>query len=227
MNPLIIIPARGGSKRIHKKNIKLFNGKPLIYYTIEVARELFNDEIICVSTDDKEIKSIVESYGLKTPFLRPSYLASDSATTRDVIIDTVKWYEQNGYHPDTIILLQPTSPLRTINHLKNSLLEWDNSLDMITSVSLPFNDNLKNIVYENENDYLIKIKETNILNYDQNKIYQLNGAIYIIKVDSLKTNEISEFSKVKKFMMKKINSVDIDTIQEWNAAESIYLNKLD
>tara|TARA_Y100000385_G_scaffold45271_1_gene41874 strand:+ start:1715 stop:2398 length:684 start_codon:yes stop_codon:yes gene_type:complete len=227
LNPLIIIPARGGSKRIHKKNIKLFNGKPLIYYTIEVARELFNDEIICVSTDDKEIKSIVESYGLKTPFLRPSYLASDSATTRDVIIDTVKWYEQNGYHPDTIILLQPTSPLRTINHLKNSLLEWDNSLDMITSVSLPFNDNLKNIVYENENDYLIKIKETNILNYDQNKIYQLNGAIYIIKVDSLKTNEISEFSKVKKFMMKKINSVDIDTIQEWNAAESIYLNKLD
>ena len=227
MNPLIIIPARGGSKRIHKKNIKLFNGKPLIYYTIEVARELFNDEIICVSTDDKEIKSIVESYGLTIPFLRPSYLASDSATTRDVIIDTVKWYEQNGYHPDTIILLQPTSPLRTINHLKNSLLEWDNSLDMITSVSLPFNDNLKNIVYENENDYLIKIKETNILNYDQNKIYQLNGAIYIIKVDSLKTNEISEFSKVKKFMMKKINSVDIDTIQEWKAAESIYLNKLD
>ena len=227
MNPLIIIPARGGSKRIHKKNIKLFNGRPLIYYTIEVARELFNDEIICVSTDDQEIKSIVESCGLKTPFLRPSYLASDSATTHDVILDTVKWYEQNGYHPDTIILLQPTSPLRTSNHLKDSLLEWDNSLDMITSVSLPFNDNLKNIFYENENGHLIKIEETKILNYDQNKIFQLNGAIYIIKVDSLKTSKISEFSKVKKFIMKKINSVDIDTIEEWKLAESIALNKLD
>ena len=227
MNPLIIIPARGGSKRIHKKNIKSFNGNPLIYYTIEVARELFKDEIICVSTDDKEIKSVVESYGLKIPFLRPSYLASDSATTQDVILDTVKWYEKNGYHPDTIILLQPTSPLRTINHLKDSLLEWDNSLDMITSVSLPFNDNLKNIFYENENGYLIKIEETNILNYDQNKIFQLNGAIYIIKVNSLKTNKISEFPKAKKFIMKKINSVDIDTIHEWKVAESIYLNKLD
>lgn len=227
MNPLIIIPARGGSKRIHKKNIKLFNGKPLIYYTIEVARELFNDEIICVSTDDQEIKSIVESFGLKTPFLRPSYLASDSATTHDVILDTVKWYEQNGYHPDTIILLQPTSPLRTSNHLKDSLLEWDNSIDMLTSVSLPFNDNLKNLFYENENGHLIKIEETNILNYDQNKIFQLNGAIYIIKVDSLKTSKISEFSKVKKFIMKKINSVDIDTIEEWKLAESIALNKLD
>ena len=227
MNPLIIIPARGGSKRIHKKNIKLFNGKPLIYYTIEVARKLFNDEIICVSTDDQEIKSIVESYGLNTPFLRPSYLASDTATTHDVIIDTVKWYEQNGYHPDTIILLQPTSPLRTSNHLEDALLEWDNSLDMITSVSFPLNDNLKNIFYENENGHLIKIEETKILNYDQNKIFQLNGAIYIIKVDSLKTSKISEFSKVKKFIMKKINSVDIDTIEEWKLAESIALNKLD
>ena len=227
MNPLIIIPARGGSKRIHKKNIKLFNGKPLIYYTIEVARELFNDEIICVSTDDQEIKSIVESYGLKIPYLRPSNLATDTATTRDVILHTVKWHEQNGYHPDTIILLQPTSPLRTSNHLKDAMLEWDNSLDMITSVSLPFNDNLKNIFYENENGHLIKIEETKILNYDQNKIFQLNGAIYIIKVDSLKTSEISKFSKVKKFIMEKINSVDIDTIEEWKLAESIALNKLD
>ena len=227
MNPLIIIPARGGSKRIHRKNIKLFNGRPLIHYSIEVARELFNDEIICVSTDDQEIKSIVESYGLKIPYLRPSNLATDTATTRDVILDTVKWHEQKGYHPDTIILLQPTSPLRTSNHLKDSLLEWDNSLDMITSVSLPFNDNLKNIFYENENGHLIKIEETKILNYDQNKIFQLNGAIYIIKVDSLKTSEISKFSKVKKFIMKKINSVDIDTIEEWKLAESIALNKLD
>ena len=178
-------------------------------------------------TDDKEIKSIVESYGLKIPYLRPSNLATDTATTRDVILDTVKWHEENGCHPDTIILLQPTSPLRTSNHLKDALLEWDNSLDMITSVSLPFNDNLKNIFYENENGHLIKIEETKILNYNQNKIFQLNGAIYIIKVDSLKTSEISKFSKVKKFVMKKINSVDIDTIEEWKLAESIASNKLD
>ena len=227
MKSLIIIPARGGSKRIHKKNIKLFNGKPLIYYTIKVARELFKDEIICVSTDDQEIKSIVESYGLDVPFLRSPFLASDTASTQDVILYTLKWYEKNGYYPDTIILLQPTSPLRTINHLKDFLLEWDPSIDMLTSVSLPFKDNLKNIFHENSNGFLNKIEEKNLLKYDQNKIFQLNGAIYMIRVEALKTSKIAEFSKVKKFIMKKIHSVDIDTLEEWKSAESTYLNKLD
>ena len=227
MKSLIIIPARGGSKRIHKKNIKLFNGKPLIYHTIKVARELFKDEIICISTDDQEIKSIVESYGLDVPFLRSTFLASDTASTQDVILDALKWYEHNGYCPDIIILLQPTSPLRTIDHLKDCLSEWDDSIDMLTSVSLPFKDNLKNIFYENSNGFLCKIEEKNLLNYDQNKIFQLNGAIYIIRVGALKTNKIAEFSKVKKFIMKKIHSVDIDTLEEWKYAESLHLNKLD
>ena len=154
-------------------------------------------------------------------------MASDTASTQDVILDTLKWYEKNGYYPDTIILLQPTSPLRTINHLKDCLLEWDASIDMLTSVSLPFKGNLKNIFHENSNGFLNKIEEKNLLKYDQNKIFQLNGAIYIIRVEALKTSKIAEFSKVKKFIMKKIHSVDIDTLEEWKSAESTYLNKLD
>jgi len=227
LKPLIVIPARGGSKRIHKKNIKLFNGKPLIWYTIEVARSLFNDEIICVSTDDIQIKSLVESFDLKVPFLRSNDLAQDSSSTQDVILDALKWYNHNSYHPDTVILLQPTSPLRTIHHLKEVLLRWEGNIDMITSVSKPFFNNLKNIFHEKSNGFLHKIEQDDISKFDNSSIYQLNGAIYIINVESLKAKKISQFSKVKKFLMEQSISIDIDDIDEWEKAESLYLKKLD
>ena len=84
-NVLIIIPARGGSKGIPRKNIKPLNGKPLIYYSIDTARAITTDENICVSTDDLEIKSVVEAYGLTVPFLRPDELATDTAGTYEVL----------------------------------------------------------------------------------------------------------------------------------------------
>jgi CMP-N,N'-diacetyllegionaminic acid synthase len=83
MNPLIIIPARGGSKGIPGKNSKLLAGKPLIQYTIEAALGVFNADQICVSTDSLEIKNVAESLGLKVPFLRPAELATDTASSRD------------------------------------------------------------------------------------------------------------------------------------------------
>ena len=85
MNYLVVIPARGGSKGIPKKNIKSLNGKPLISYTIDVARELFSDDIICVSTDDCEIIKVVEDNGLSVPFVRPKKLATDTAGSYEVI----------------------------------------------------------------------------------------------------------------------------------------------
>ena len=86
MIPLIIIPARGGSKGVPGKNIKLLNQKPLIHYTIEAARKVFEDQYIYVSTDSTEVKSISEQTGLTVPFLRPEHLATDTANTRDVLL---------------------------------------------------------------------------------------------------------------------------------------------
>ena len=91
MKILYIIPARGGSKGIPHKNIKLLNGKPLIYYTIDVARQLTTDDHICVSTDDDEIIEVVENYGLKVPFIRPDYLATDTSTTNDVLLHAINF----------------------------------------------------------------------------------------------------------------------------------------
>ena len=108
---LYVIPARGGSKGIPHKNIKLLHGKPLIYYSIDIARSLTNDEHICVSTDDEEIIKVVSDYGLKVPFVRPRELANDTASTNDVLIHALKYYESIGKNYTAIVLLQPTSIL--------------------------------------------------------------------------------------------------------------------
>ncbi|MBV5329328.1 MAG: pseudaminic acid cytidylyltransferase, partial [Chlorobium sp.] len=109
---LFLIPARGGSKGISKKNIKELNGKPLIFYTLDAIRNIVSNENICVSTDDIDIKEKVEAYGVKVPFLRPTEYATDTSTTLEVIEHALSFYKQKGTIFKGLILLQPTSPFR-------------------------------------------------------------------------------------------------------------------
>ena len=111
---LVVIPARGGSKGIQHKNIKELGGKPLICYTIDVARQFITDDNICVTTDDDAIIKVVEDYGLKVPFKRPDYLATDTCGSNEVIQHAYKFYVEQGRNYDAILLLQPTSPFRRI-----------------------------------------------------------------------------------------------------------------
>jgi CMP-N,N'-diacetyllegionaminic acid synthase len=112
MKPLVVISARGGSKGVPGKNIKMLGGKPLIQYTIEAACQVFPDEVICVSSDDPNIKSVIETLGLGVPFLRSAELATDTAGTHEVLIHAIDMYEKHGYNPDILILIQATSPFR-------------------------------------------------------------------------------------------------------------------
>ena len=134
MKILYLIPARGGSKGIPHKNIKLLHGKPLIQYSIEVARKFAVDDDICISTDDLQIKAVAEGLGLKVPFLRPDYLASDTAGTSDVIIHALDFYSKQGKEYDVVVLLQPTSPLRTVQNVKDCLAIYTDEYDMVTTV---------------------------------------------------------------------------------------------
>ena len=95
MKPLIIIPARGGSKGIPRKNIRLLNGIPLIHYTIKAAQDVFDDTFICVSTDDEEIRRVVEQTNLAVPFIRPKELASDFSGTNEVLLHAIEYYEKS------------------------------------------------------------------------------------------------------------------------------------
>ena len=131
---LFVIPARGGSKGIPGKNIKLLSGKPLIGYSIDMARNFAKDEHICVSTDSQEIKNVAEGYGLQVPFIRPFELATDTASTYDVLLHAIHFYEARNIFHDWIVLLQPTSPFRRKEDIDAMLSLAVNGIDMVVSV---------------------------------------------------------------------------------------------
>ena len=134
MKTLFLITARGGSKGLPDKNIRVLNGKPLIYYTIDAARMVASDEDICVSTDSEKIINVVENAGLNVPFVRPKELATDYAGHHGVILHALEFYKQIGKNYDNVMLLQPTSPLRKKDHLVEVLELFDDTVDMVASV---------------------------------------------------------------------------------------------
>lgn len=210
---LFIIPARGGSKGLPRKNILPIHGKPMICYTIDAARSVTNDENICVSTDDLEIKKVVEDYGLKVPFLRPAVLATDTAGTREVLIHAVDFYKNTlNRQFSKLCLLQPTSPLRTSQHIIEAHLLWADDLDMVVSVKESKANPYFNLFEEQENGFLKKSKEGSFTRrQDAPKVWEYNGAIYFISIKTLETKEIFEFENVLKYEMEEGVSCDIDT----------------
>ena len=228
MNPLVIIPARGGSKGIPKKNIKQLDGKPLIFYTIDAAKYIFPEDLIIVSTDDHTIKKMVEGYGLKIPFLRPSALAEDNTPTYDVLIHTVMKIEESGYFPDTIILLQATSPFRNGQHIQQALdiFTSDFSIDMVVSVKNTNSNPYYNLKEEDDNGWLKTSKSGNFIRrQDCPPVFELNGAIYIIKTSVLKRKKLNQITRVKKYVMNDMNSIDIDDQLDWDFAEYLLKSK--
>jgi N-acylneuraminate cytidylyltransferase len=226
MKPLVVIPARGGSKRLPGKNIMLLNGKPLIHYTIEAAREVFDDSIICVSTDEEEIKRVSEETGLKVPFLRPKELATDTADSRGVLLHAYEYYKEvKGYEADVIILLQPTSPLRNSTHIKEAFELYHNGLDMVVSVKETDSSPYFVLYEENNEGYLEKSKKGNFTRkQDAPKVWELNGAIYVMNIASLKKWHLKDFEKVVSYIMKPQESIDVDTEIDWYVINKIIID---
>lgn len=226
MKTLFLIPARGGSKGIPHKNIKKLNGKPLIYYSIEIAREIADDADICVSTDDKEIIECVKKTGLDVPFVRPDELASDTATTNDVIVHALDFYAQKGIKYDNVVLLQPTSPLRTVEQVKEAISLYTNDIDMVVSVK----ESAASVVLfkENNEGFLEHAFDVSkgLRRQDALKLYEYNGAIYVINSDSIKNKGLGQFDRVIKFVMPDICSIDIDNMTDWKLCEIILSDEL-
>lgn len=225
MKVLVVIPARGGSKGVPEKNIKILDGKPLIQYTIEAAKAVVSEEKICISTDDLGIKSVVESLGTKVPFLRPTELATDTAGTYEVLLHAISHYENNGYTPDVLILLQATSPFRTSKHIEEALELFTEDCEMVVSVKETKANPYYILREENTEGWLENSKKGNFTRrQDCPKVYEVNGAIYIISVEALKQKNISDFTKVKKYLMDDISSHDIDDMIDWKFAEFLLKN---
>ena len=227
MKILVIIPARGGSKGIPHKNIKPLAGKPLIHYTIDVARQIVADEDICVSTDDSEIIQCVEDYGLKVPFVRPEELATDTAGTYEVLLHALNFYEQQGKQYDVVLLLQNTSPFRTAKQVKEALALYQSDIDMVVSVKACSANPYYCVFEENQDGYLKICKgDGNITRrQDAPKVYEYNGAIYAINPQSLKQMPLNKFSRRIKYVMDEQSSLDLDTMNDWKMAELIISQK--
>ena len=225
MKALYLIPARGGSKGITHKNIKPLCGKPLIQYSIEVARKLASDADICVSTDDTEIKAVAEELGLSVPFLRPSYLASDTASSSDVIVHALDFYEERGIDYDTVVLLQPTSPLRTAKDVTDCLVLYSSDLDMVTTVKESSVSAV--LCRENGQGYLEKVIDRgNIRRQDAERLYEYNGAVYVINAGAVREKGLGGFTRIKKCVMPEERSVDIDTMLDWELVEQLMSNDI-
>lgn len=224
---LVVIPARGGSKGIPHKNIKLLNGRPLIYYAIDVARSIANDCDICVSTDDAEIIKCVENYGLKVPFIRPAELATDTAGTYEVLLHAISFYEALGRRYECIILLQTTSPFRTTNHVKDALSLYHPDLDMVVSVKKSSCNPYYGCYEETKDGFLKKVIDKRITRRQDAPItYEYNGAIYVININSLKRCPLVNFTHCVKYVMDDLHSVDLDTAFDWMLAEMIINEKI-
>lgn len=225
---LVIIPARGGSKGIVDKNIKQLASKPLLYYTIDIARKITNDENICLTTDSKKIKNLAKMYDLDVPFLRPKILSNDTASMFSVLIHAVNHYESLGIYYESILLLQPTSPFRTIDDVNSAFELFSSSLDMVVSVVRSKVSPLYNLFLENSQGFLKPFNSENLAErrQDSASFYSYNGAIYLINIKALKKySSLGEFVKVKKIEMDCISSIDIDSIDDWNYAEFLIANK--
>ena len=221
MKPLVIIPARGGSKGIPHKDIKLLGGKPLICRAIDNARAVAPDSDICVSTDDSEIIQVVEDYGLKVPFIRPTELAADNSGTYEVLLHALSFYEQQGRTYDTIILLQPTSPFRRDEDISEALKLYSPDVDMVVSVTEARANPYYNC-FETDSDGFLHVSKGDgkyIRRQDAPKAWEYNGAIYIINPQSLKRKSLGEFKRRRMYEMDELHSLDLDTPLDWRIAE--------
>ena len=222
---LWLIPARGGSKGIPNKNIKLFCGKSLVKRAVEQALQLAGEnDMVFVSTDSPIIKEEVETTGVKIPFFRPSHLSTDTASTYSVIRHVLDQLEIAGENFDRVILLQPTSPLRHLNDIKGASELWTPEIDMVVSVCEAKANPYFNAFEKNQEGYLHISKGDGkyVRRQDAPKVWEYNGAVYVMSVPALLKGPISSFTKIVPFEMDSSRSVDLDTPQDWMLAEYLY-----
>jgi CMP-N,N'-diacetyllegionaminic acid synthase len=226
MRILGIIPARGGSKGVPGKNIKLLNGKPLLQYTAEIALESQFLTAVILSSDDKQIITVAKSLGIQVPFLRPEELAQDTTPTIDVIIHALQWYENQAVFFDAVCLLQVTSPFRTVEFLDKAIEKFIASgCDSLVSVQKVPHEYNPHWTFEVNPEGNLKIAtgEEKIISRRQElpETYHRDGSIYIVKTEVL-LQQHSLYGKSISFIESRPEFyANIDTLADWEKAEEI------
>lgn len=222
MKIVAIIPARGGSKGIPKKNIKLLDGKPLISYTIEHAKKSKYINKVVVSTEDGEIAEISKKYGAEV-IKRPEELAKDESPTIDAIFHVLEVLKSEKYSPDIVILLQPTSPLRTAEDIDNAMELFSNS-DCESVVSVCGVEHPPHWSSKIEKGYLKPLfgeKNLGMRRQDFNNVYMANGAVYISTPQMLYKYNGFHCDCTTPYIMPIERSIDIDNAIDFMLSELV------
>lgn len=222
-----IIPARAGSKGIKDKNIIDLNGKPLIAYSIEAAFKSKYIDTVVVSTDGEKIAEVAKKYGAEVPFIRPDYLASDTAKTIDSVIHCIEEMKKLGKEYDYVILLQPTQPMREAFHIDEAIeLILEKGEEALVSVSkVKEHPVLMRTIDENGySKNLLNISST-MRRQEFPEFYKVNGAIYINKInENLNLNTSLNDNKLT-YVMDENYDVDIDEMLDVHIAEILLKNR--
>lgn len=218
---IAIITARGGSKRIPKKNIKDFCGKPIIAYSIEAAisSKLFDE--VMVSTDSEEIAEIAKKYGASVPFMRSAETSNDYATTNDVLMEVFNEYEKRGQEFDIAVCIYPTAPFVTADKLKRAIdmVEKDGADAVTPVVQFSFPPQRAFIIRDNALEYQYP-ENASVRSQDLEAVYHDCGQFYVMRPYNI-LHDV-ESTMTMPLIMKESEVQDIDTIEDWKIAEIKY-----
>ena len=219
---LAMITARGGSKRIPRKNIREFCGKPILAYSIEAARASGSFEEVMVSTDDPEIAEIAMKYGASVPFFRSEATANDYASTDDVIMEVLKTYEERGEHFDNFCCIYPTAPFVTGERLKQAmdLLTDSDSVMPVVPFSYPPQ---RGLLISEEGFLKRQFPEYALArSQDLQKIYHDCGQFYACRTDVFLKEGTTDVQRQIPLILTEMEVQDIDTLEDWEIAEIKY-----
>lgn len=221
-NMVAIITARGGSKRIPRKNIKEFMGKPMLAYAIEAARKSALFDVVMVSTDDREIAEIAVQYGAEVPFMRSEATASDYATTFDVVEEVIREYKKEGKEFDKLCCIYPCVPFLTADSLIKACEKLTDSVDAVQPVcSYPvpveWAFTVEDGFLKAQDEAAMNIRSQDI----QDKYYDV-GMFYFVRTESMIKYKSLHPPKTAAYMLSEMECEDIDTVDDWNMAELKY-----
>lgn len=225
MKVLAVVPARGGSKGVPRKNIREVAGRPLIAWTLAAALEAKMMDRVIVSTDDEEVAAVARAWGAEVPFRRPSELATDQAPTLAVLQHAVAWLAQHeGYRPDAVLTLQPTSPLRRAAHCDEAIAVFSkdpNADSLVSCIAVPHILHPRSVMRMTDEGYLEPFVDAPLVlrRQDKGPVFARNGAaIYITR-----TERLSEYvfgGRLLPFVMDENSSLDVDTEDDLKAADA-------
>ena len=224
MKTLAIITARGGSKRIPKKNIKDFCGKPIIAYSIRAAIESEAFDEVMVSTDSEEIASIAKEYGASVPFMRSEAASNDFATTADVIIEVINEYEKRGEKFDYVACIYPTAPFVTAKKLSEAkkLIEKEKADALLSVVRYGFPPQRAFVIKDGMVRYQYPEYERT-RSQDLEPIYHDCGQFYILSCEGLKEHHSMILPHTVPYIVPEEEVQDIDTMSDWAIAEAKFM----